>query len=581
VRVLLELLPYFRRHRRPMLLGIGCILLSTGLYVVAPLLIRMAVDGLQQHIDEASLARYAALVVLVAALSGVFLFLQRQTIIVASRRIENDMRNDLFRHVERLPLRYFQNTPSGDIMAYSTNDIAAVRMFVGPAIMYSADTIFTFVIILAMMIGIHPLLTLAALAPLPLVSYAVYRLGNVIHARFEEIQNHYGVMTARAQETLAGIRVVKSYRREEYEIARFTALSEEYLRRNMRLARVQSLFMPLLLMLVGLSVIIVIAYGGVEVIGGRLSLGELTQFVMYISILIWPMIAIGWVVTLVQRAAASMRRLLRVLREPPEPDPAAAPTAAQPSPGAIVFDRVRFRYTDALPLVLDDVSFEVPAGGTVAIIGYTGTGKTTLVNLIPRLYAITGGAVRIDGRDVGTIPLADLRRRIAYVTQETFLFSDTIRANIAYGVDDPSPERIERAAHIARIDVDVADFPHGYDTLVGERGITLSGGQKQRVSLARAIARDPAILILDDALSAVDTHTEEEILGGLREVMRQRTSLIISHRISTIRHADAILVLDGGRIAERGTHDELVAAGGIYADLHFKQLLAEELETIE
>ncbi|MBL0175689.1 MAG: ABC transporter ATP-binding protein [Ignavibacteria bacterium] len=579
---LLSLLPYLKRHRRTLFVGVGAIFLSVVFSMLAPILIRKAIDGLQAHAAPSSIFRYAALVLLVSAVSGVFLFLQRRTIIVASRRIEYDLRNDFIAHIETLSLRYFQNTPTGDIMAHSTNDIAAIRMFVGPAIMYSVETLFTFVIILTALLSIHPMLTLYALLPLPLISFAVNRLGTVIHRRFEDIQNQYSALTTRAQESISGIRVVKSYLREDYEIGRFQTLSEEYLARNMRMARVQAFFMPLLSMLIGLSVIIVVWYGGLQVMDRKLTLGGLTQFMMYISMMIWPMIAVGWVVGLVQRASASMKRLNRILELEPEiADSPVTDGAITRLSGEIVFDHVTFRYNEGSDAILDDVSLTIPAGSTLAIIGYTGSGKSSLVQLIPRLYDVTGGALRIDGHDVRAIPLAVLRRSIACVTQETFLFSDSIRANIAYSVDAATEDDIVRAANTAQIAKDIADFPAHYDTVLGERGITLSGGQKQRVSLARAMLRRPAILILDDALSAVDTHTEEEILKNLKDVMRERTSIIISHRISTVKHADAIIVLHEGRIAEQGTHDQLVALGGIYADLHAKQLLAEELAEME
>lgn len=582
MKSLRALFPYLARYRRSIIPGMFFILCSVLLATFVPYFIREAIDSLTTEMSTATMLRYALLVTGVSAASGVFLYLQRQTIIVASRRIENDLRNDFFRHVQTLPLRYFQNTPTGDIMAHSTNDIGAVRMFVGPAIMYSTETLFTFVIVLTLMLRINPVLTLLTLVPLPLVSYAVHRLGHAIHKRYEDIQSHFSDMTTRAQENISGMRVVQSYRREDAEIARFERLSTEYLVRNMRMARVQSFFMPLLSILIGLSVIVTVWLGGLRVISGELSLGELMQFIMYVSMLIWPMIAVGWVASIVQRAAASMKRLNRIFAETSDVgDSERTDHSITSLEGRIELRGVQFRYRDDLPSVLEDVSVEVAPGRTLAIIGHTGSGKTSLVNLIPRLYDVTGGTLLIDGHDVRTIPVAVLRRSIAYVTQETFLFSDTLAANIAYGVDAADEAAVLRAAEIARIDKDVVDFPLGYETMLGERGITLSGGQKQRVSIARAVLRDPEILILDDALSAVDTHTEEEILGRLRGVMAGRTSILISHRISTVRDADHIIVLDRGRIAEAGTHDELVARGGIYADIHTRQLLAQELEEIE
>lgn len=582
MKSLKRLLPYFRRYRGTLLWGVLFIFLSTVFAVIAPAIIRQAIDGLEQDLSSAALLRFALLIVGAALFSGLFLYLTRQTIIVVSRRIEYDLRNDFLRHVEKLSQEFFSHTGTGEVMAYATNDIAAVRMFVGPAVMYSSNTLFTGVIIVALMFSIHPLLTIYALIPLPILSYGVNKLGALIHRRYEDIQNHYGTLTARTQESISGIRVVKAYLREAYETQVFFELSEEYRKRNMRMIRIQSLFMPLIGILVGFSVIIIIWQGGLEVIEGELSLGELTQFIIYLGMLIWPMAAIGWVVNLVQRAAASMKRLERVFDTVPSVrDTEGTDHGITAIEGDIRFEHVGFRYDEDGPRVLHDIDLHIPTGSTLGIIGLTGEGKSTLVNLIPRIFDVTEGTLCIDGHDVRNIPLDVLRNNIAYITQETFLFSDSLRSNIAYGAADADMEEVEWAAGVAQVDKDIKDFPRGYDTVLGERGITLSGGQKQRVSLARAVLRRPSILILDDALSAVDTHTEEEILQRLKDIMKERTSILISHRISTIKDADAIIVIDDGRIVESGTHEELVADGRLYADLHQKQLLAAELEEME
>ncbi|MBR9975831.1 MAG: ABC transporter ATP-binding protein, partial [Bacteroidetes bacterium] len=550
--------------------------------VIAPIIIRDAVDGLQSDLTSETLLQYALMIVGVALLSGVFLYLTRQTIIVVSRLIEYDLRSDFLSHVMKLSQNFFDTTTTGDLMAYSSNDISAVRMFVGPAVMYSANTLFNFVIIVWLLVEIHPMLTLWGLLPLPILSFAVYKVGSLIHRRYEEIQAQYGALTARTQESISGIRVIKAYLREEHEIGVFHALSEEYRVRNMRMVRIQSLFMPIIGMLVGFSIILIIYMGGLDVISGRLTLGELTQFIIYLGMLIWPMAAIGWVVSLIQRASASMKRLEHVFDSEPEmKDNEDTDHTVSHIDGDIRYEDVDFRYTAAGPEILSGIDLHIPAGATLGVVGLTGSGKSTLVNLIPRLHDITGGTLRIDGMDSRRIPVEVLRRHIAYVTQETFLFSDTLRNNIAYGVDGATEEDILWAAGVAQLDKDVQDFPGLYETMLGERGITLSGGQKQRVSLARAVLRRPSILILDDALSAVDTHTEEDILRRLREVMAERTSILISHRISTVQHADHIIVLRDAVISEQGTHEELVALEGLYADLHQKQLLAAELEEME
>jgi ATP-binding cassette subfamily B protein len=560
------------------------VVLSNLFTVALPLFVGRAVDrlkdGLEHHSLEAGdLLVYAALIVGFSLVAGVFSFLTRQTIIVVSRHLEYDLRNDFLLHLQKLPLAFYQNTPTGDLMAHATNDISAVRNALGPGIMYPADTLMTFVMVLAVMFALDWELTLLALIPLPFVSYAVYRLGKLVHKRFEERQEQYSALTTRAQENLSGIRVVKAYVREAHETELFRTLSWEYLKKNLVLARVQSIMWPLMFLLVGLSLIITLYVGGVRVIDGRLTVGGLTAFFGYLVMLIWPMIAFGWVINILQQGAASMGRLARILDAQPDiRDTEGTDHTITALRGEIEFRDVFFTHRGAARPSLQGISLTIPAGSTTAIVGYTGSGKSTLVNLIPRLYDVSAGGVFIDGIDVRRIPLEVLRRHIGYVPQETFLFSETIAENIRYGVDEGEEQRVREAAEVSQIGRDVADFPQGFETMVGERGITLSGGQKQRTSIARAVMRNPGILILDDALSAVDTYTEEEILKRLRQVMKGRTSILISHRISTVKEADQIVVLDGGVIRERGTHDQLVAAGGIYAELHRKQQLEEELE---
>jgi ATP-binding cassette subfamily B protein len=586
VKSLFRLFPYLRRYRRTLLWGLLTVVLSNLFTVAQPLFLGRAVDALKDGLTKGQwgsgeLALWAGLIVGFSVIAGFCTFLTRQTIIVVSRHIEYDLRNDFLGHLQTLPLDFFQHTPTGDLMAHATNDIGAVRNVLGPGIMYPTDTLMTFIMVLGVLLTTDWELTVLALIPLPFVSFAVYRLGKLIHRKFEERQAAYADLTTRAQENLSGIRVVKAYVREAYETGRFRLLSLDYLQKNLVLARVQSVMWPLMFLLVGFSLIFTMYFGGLRVIDGRMTIGTLTAFFGYLTMLIWPMIAFGWVVNILQQGAASMARLAKITDTVPDiRDTEETDRTITGLQGTIEFRNVTVRHRGATANALDGVSLTVPAGTTLAIVGPTGSGKSTLVNLVPRLLDATGGTVLIDGTDIRRVPLAVLRTAIGYVPQETFLFSDSLAENIRYGVDGATADEVRAAAEVSQIARDVEDFPAGYDTMVGERGITLSGGQKQRTSIARAVLRSPRILLLDDALSAVDTYTEEAILQRLRGVMRGRTSILISHRISTVKDADRIVVLVAGRIVEEGTHDELVAAGGMYAELHRKQLLEQELERL-
>ncbi len=576
-----RLLPYVLRYRRQFSLGLACVLITTSIQLLSPWVLKYAIDDLGAGVTRAKLALYAGLLLAIACVGAVFRFLMRRIIIGASRDIEYDIRNDFFARLQQMPLGYYHTRRTGDLMSRATNDLNAVRMLIGPAVMYSASTLIVFSVAIVLMSTIDARLTLIALLPLPLVSVSVRYFGDAIHRRFEAIQAQLSEVSAVVQESLSGVRVVRAYRQEAHEMERFRAANEEYVERNKVLIRLQGLYYPSLTLFLGLGSLLVLWLGSREVIRGRITLGEFVAFNAYLVMLSWPMIAFGWVTNMLQRGLASWKRMLDVLdAEPAISDAAATPRGrAATLQGEIEFRDLVFAYPGSDTPVLSHVSLRIPRGQTVAFVGATGSGKSTLINLLPRLHEPPPGAVFIDGIDVREIPLATLRGAIGFVPQEPFLFSDTIAENIAFGVPEgeAADARLAEAAAVARLDVDVASFPGGYQTIVGERGITLSGGQKQRTALARALMTDPKILVLDDALSAVDTYTEEEILSRLRDVMRQRTSIIVSHRISTVRAADRIFVLAGGRIAERGTHDELVRLGGLYAELYRKQLLEEEL----
>jgi ATP-binding cassette subfamily B protein len=544
--------------------------------------LKYAIDDLNLGVTREKLLFYAGLLLGISLVRGVFLFLMRRIIIGASRDIEYDMRNDFFARLEQLPLGYYQARRTGDLMSRATNDLNAVRMMIGPAIMYSTQTLLIFVVAIAVMSAIDFRLTIIALVPLPFVSVSVKYFGSAIHKRFEKIQAQLSDVSAVVQEALSGVRVVRAYRQEAHEEDRFRRSNLEYLERNRVLIRLQGAFYPSMTFFLGLGSLLVLWLGSRAVIRGEISLGEFVAFNGYLVMLAWPMIAFGWVTNILQRGFASWGRMLEIMREEPAISDAAVTAAGGTArvDGAIEFRSLTFAYPGSDRPVLRDIDLRIESGQTVAFVGGTGSGKSTLFNLLPRLHEPPPGTVFVGGVDVREIPLERLRGAIGFVPQEPFLFSDTIAGNVSFSAPEPAAalEPVRAAAAIARLDKDVEEFPRGYDTLVGERGITLSGGQKQRTALARALYSDPAILILDDALSAVDTYTEEEILLRLRGVMRQRTSIIVAHRVSTVREADQIFVLHDCRIAERGTHDELVKRNGLYAALHRKQLLEEELQ---
>jgi ATP-binding cassette subfamily B multidrug efflux pump len=577
------LAPYLKKYWRGFAWGSICVLLLNGIWVLFPQVIRKAVDYLNKGgRDTVRLAEFAALLVGIAVSKGVFQFLTRWIVIGISREIEFDLRNDLFEHLESLSYSYYQRTRTGDLMARATNDLNAVRMLLGPAIMYSANTIVFTAAALSFMFRISPRLTFYTFLPLPVASIVIQYFGRQIHERFEKIQAMFSDISARAQENFSGARVIRAYVQEGAEIRAFESANKEYIRRSLPLARLMGLLWPTLELTLGLAIVLVLWLGGRETLAGEISVGQFVAFLTYMVQLTWPVIALGWVVNIFQRGTASLQRIDEILGERPEITDSEAVTIAggreDALRGEIEFRGLSFAYNGAP--VLHNVNLRVPEGTSLAIVGPTGSGKTTLVNLIPRIYDAEPGTVLIDGRPIREFPVGFLRRNIGFVPQETFLFSDTIRENIAFGRESASDADIGEAADRASIAGEIESFPEQYKTVVGERGLTLSGGQKQRTAIARALLRNPRILILDDALSSVDTQTEDKILNHLREIMRGRTTIFISHRVSTVRNADRIAVLHGGCIVELGTHDELIARNGYYTDLYNKQLLEEELAEV-
>ena len=576
-----QLLTFIVRYRGRFALGLSCVVLTNIITLGGPWVLKSAIDDLSAGVTDAKLIQYASLLLGIAVVGGLTRYGSRLVLIGASRAIEYDIRNAFYSHLQHLSLAFFHANRTGDLMSRATNDLSAVRMMIGPAILYASSTVLTFIVAVAMMATINPRLTLMALIPLPLVTVTSRYFGRMIHERFERIQEQLSDVSAVTQEALAGVRVIRAYRQEARELARFRAANEEYAERNRGLIRLQGLFFPSMGLFMGMSELAVLWLGSRDVITGRMTIGELVAFNSYLVMLAWPMIAFGWVTNLVQRGRASWQRILAILETPPAIDdrhvthPQFAP---QDLNGAVSFRHLTFRYRPENPLVLEGISLDVEAGQTIAIVGKTGSGKSTLLSLLARLHDPPPGTVLIDGIDVRELPLATLRRAIGFVPQEPFLFSDTIAENVAFGaLEAPDEDRVRTVAEIARLDLDVMAFPEGYRTRIGERGITLSGGQRQRTAIARALYIDPRILVLDDSLSAVDTHTEDEILERLRDVRRGRTTFIVSHRISTVRDANRIVVLEHGRIVEQGTHNELVAAGQLYATLHRQQLLEAEL----
>lgn len=587
MRALRRLIPYFRPYRRTLALGLLCVVISGMLGSVNPTLLRHGIDGMRAGASLNSVWWVAAAMLGVSLVGGIFRFGMRELLNALSRRIEYDLRNDLLQHLLTLDAAYYGRTRTGELMARLTNDLSAVRMAAGPAVMYLVNTTVGGLMALGFMLSIEPRLTALALLPMLPLPFVMVRLGRLTHQRFEEVQEHFGAMTTRVQENLAGTRIVRAYRQEAPEQARWSAMSDDYLQRNLRLARLQALLNPTFALLGGMGAVVVLGVGGTLVVRGTITVGAFVAFGMYLTMLVWPLIALGWVFNLFQRASASMQRLEQVLDARAQVTSPPTPRTLPPSTGGrrLEFRDVGFHYpppagaTGEPRWVFRHVSFAIGAGETLGIVGATGSGKSALLDLVARIWDPAEGEVLIDGIPIRELSLDTLRRELGVVPQETILFSDTIRSNLAYGA--PAESDVTWAADVAQLTETIRDFPGGFETILGERGINLSGGQKQRAALARALARHPSIVLLDDALSAVDTHTEEAILHGLRTALSGRTAIIASHRVSAIRDADHIIVLDDGRVVEEGRHEQLLERRGRYWELLASQQLEEALEAEE
>ena len=582
MKSLRALIPYFKPYRSGILTGLVLVVVGNLFMLLGPYLLKEAIDALEEQLSSSLIVRYAFLIVLVAILAGISRYYMRELLNGISRRIETDLRNDLFGHLLRLPAQFYDSWRTGDLMSRATNDVLAVRMVAGPAIMYAVNTATVSTLALLLMIWIDPVLTLLAMIPLAILPAAVFLFGRQIHDRFEKIQSQFAELSNYSQEFLSSIRIVKAYTQEEAQVGRFAELNEEYLDRNMSLARVWGAFHPSLILLTGIGAVILLWYGGGLVISGRITIGDFVAFGFYLTLLSWPMIALGWVTNLFQRGAASMRRINELMSVVPSiaEDPSPLPLGSVR--GRVELRDVSFRYRDTERWVLKDISLIIEPGQTAAIVGQTGSGKSTIVRLLSRLYDATEGAVLFDGADVRRLPLGVVRDAVSVVPQESFLFSMPLKRNIAlHGAEEADIERLMEAVDIAHLTEALAVLPEGIDTHLGERGINLSGGQKQRAALARALYRDTPVLILDDALSAVDSVTETAILHELRQYMRGRTSILISHRVSAVRDAEVIFVLEEGQLVEQGRHRELLELDGVYRRLLERQLLSEEIEREE